>query len=232
MKRSVVRVANRVLAKFDAQITSTENIWDVHFRRWIEQARRTGKDPNEIGDAEWESDELMPALERWYLPLVTKGAKVIELGPGSGRLTRHLVAAGAQVTVVDRSEFVCDWIRSYLPGVVVLRSEGCRLPAPTGEADAFFAHGVFEHLLAEEAYWFLADGARVLKPGGRVVFNFDNIASPGGIDYLAATSTPDRRSKFRFHHPEAIAAIARRAGYADIQVETSDSRTAFALLTR
>jgi SAM-dependent methyltransferase len=234
IKRSAARHVNRVLARFGGEIvrTSTETRWDGQFRRWIQKAERAGTDPNDIGDRDWATDERASALGRWYLPLATPGQKIVELGPGTGRLTRHLVAAGADVTVVDRSAFVCEWIRAYLPGVDVQHTEGCHLPVPTRSADAFFAHGVFEHLLAEEAYWFLVEGVRVLKPAGKVVFNFDNVASVGGLEHLARTSSPDESSAFRFHHPAAIAALARKAGYTDVQIETSDSRVGFALLTR
>jgi predicted SAM-dependent methyltransferase len=133
--------------------------------------------------------------------------------------------------VVDRSEFVCEWMRSYLPGIDVRHSTGCYLPLLSQSMDAFCAHGVFEHLLAEEIYWFLLEGARVLRPGGKVVFNFDNVATAGGLDHLVENSSPNRVSAFRFHHPDAIAALARRAGFSDVRIETSESRNGFALLT-
>jgi len=231
-KRQIVTVVNRVLARFDAKVVRTQaDTWDHYFRRWIEDARVAGQDPNDIGDVEWASDGLSEALERWYLPLAAASADIVELGPGSGRLTRHLVAAGARVTVVDRSEFVCEWMRSYLPGIDVRHIVGCHLPLASESMDAFCAHGVFEHLLAEEIYWFLVEGARVLRPGGAAAFNFDNVATTGGLDHLVAHSSPDRVSVFRFHHPDAIAALARRAGFSDVRIETSESRNGFAHLT-
>jgi predicted SAM-dependent methyltransferase len=35
------------------------------------------------------------------------------------------------------------------------------------------AHGVVEHFELDELYWFLGEFARVLRPGGKVGFDFD-----------------------------------------------------------
>jgi SAM-dependent methyltransferase len=208
--------------------------WEQQFTRWIVQARATGADPNDIGDREWESDRLDDALHAHYVPLA-RGARVVELGPGSGRLTRHLVDIVEHLTLLDASEFVCHWIEEYLRGhdnYEVHHITGAEAPmVPDSSADAVFAHGVVEHLDPDQIYWFLRDFHRMLVPGGNVVFNFDNVTSCGGINHLAARSGPRWRSVFRFHAPAAIVALGEAAGF-DTEVDEFPDRIAFAVLTR
>jgi SAM-dependent methyltransferase len=206
--------------------------WDTAFRDWIATAEATGRDPNDVGDEKWATDELRMALDRWYLPAVEDATSILELGPGTGRLTRHIVDKGATVTAFDRSPFVCEWMRKYLPQVEMVQISECRLPVARGTADLFLAHGVFEHFLIEEIFWFLEDAARALRPGGRAIFNFDNVMSDGGLEHILGTSRPSQSSVFRFHHPDAVARIALAAAFSDVDLATSETRTAFAILTR
>jgi SAM-dependent methyltransferase len=208
--------------------------WEEQFTRWIAEARATGADPNDIGDREWGTDRLDHALHAYYIP-AAEGARVVELGPGTGRLTRHLIGIAEHLTLLDLSRFVCKWIDHYLTGhdnYEVQQIGGAEAPMiPSGSADAVFAHGVMEHLDLDQIYWFLREFHRILVPRGRVVFNFDNATSRGGIDHLATSSDPRRRSVFRFHAPAAIAALAEASGF-DVKVDEFPDRIAFALLTR
>jgi SAM-dependent methyltransferase len=208
--------------------------WEEQFTRWIEEARATGADPNDIGDREWGTDRLDHALHAYYIP-TARGARVVELGPGSGRLTRHLIGVTEHLTLLDLSGFVCKWIDEYLTGhdnYEVHQITGAEAPmVRSGSTDAVFAHGVMEHLDPDQIYWFLREFRRILVPRGRVVFNFDNATSRGGIDHLATSSGPQSRSVFRFHAPAAIAALAEASGF-DVKVDEFPDRIAFGLLTR
>ena len=55
---------------------------------------------------------------------------------------------------------------------------------PSAVADCAFAHGVFEHLDADEMLWFLTDMHRILKPGGIVAFNFDSLTESESVQRL------------------------------------------------
>jgi hypothetical protein len=92
------------------------------------------------------------------------------------------------------------------------------------------AHGVFEHLDLDTAFWFLEDSRRVLKQGGSVAFNFDNATTREGLAHLRTTSTPERPSLFRFHAPEAISAVAAAAGFSSTEIRQTKSRISFAIL--
>jgi len=208
--------------------------WEEQFTRWIAEARASGADPNDIGDREWGTDRLDHALEAYYLP-AARGARVVELGPGSGRLTRHLIGVVEHLTLLDLSDLVCGWIDEYLRGhdnYEVHRITGADAPmVPTNSANAVFAHGVMEHLDPDQIYWFFREFHRILVPGGRVVFNFDNATSQGGLEHLANSSGPRWRSVFRFHAPAAIVALAGASGF-EARVDEFPDRIAFGLLTR
>jgi SAM-dependent methyltransferase len=208
--------------------------WEEQFSQWIAEARAKGVDPNDIGDERWSTDHLDEALDAYYLP-AARGGRVVELGPGSGRLTRHLIDVVQHLTLLDLSDYVCRWIDEYLAGhdnYEVHRITGAEAPmVPTSSTDAVLANGVMEHLDADQIYWFFREFHRILVPGGRVIVNFDNATSRGGINHITESSGPQWRSVFRFHAPETIVALAEATGF-DAKVEEFPERIAFGLLTR
>jgi SAM-dependent methyltransferase len=211
----------------DSGLTS----WDEQFLRWITEAREQGIDPNDIGDHEWQTDLLDAALATHYLPHLSARSTVLELGPGTGRLTRHLVRHAARTIAVDKSPVVCDWIRSYLPDVAMHHIVDAAVPMmDDGSVDAVFAHGVMEHLELDELFWFVRDFTRVTRPGGAIVFNFDTPTTHGGMDHVRTTGSPASPSEFRFHAPEAISAVADAVG-CRCEISLNDTRIAFATLT-
>ena len=205
--------------------------WDHHFKRWARQGQEI-EDPNDIGDVDWATDLLTEGLERHYLRLLSPGAVIVELGPGSGRLSRHLIGHCKELIVVDNSPYVCKWIRKYLAGkgsFQVHQLDEHRLSTlADATVDAVIAHGVFEHLDIDETYWFLIEFARLLRSGGVCSFNFDTVATPDGIAALREYGGPGQRSVFRLHHPESIRCIAQAAGFQSIEIEETPSRIAFA----
>jgi SAM-dependent methyltransferase len=208
--------------------------WDRQFKHWIRQ--RDDVDPNDTGDSEWATDLLDEGLEQHYLRLLSPEAVIVELGPGSGRLSRHLIGHCKELVVVDDSPYVCKWMHKYLAGkgrFQVHRINGPLLPM-LGDAtvDAVVAHGVFEHLDLDESFWFLVEFARILRRGGGCSFNFDTVATPDGIAALREFGGPGWRSVFRLHHPESIRCVAQAAGFEAVDIKETSTRIAFADLIR
>jgi SAM-dependent methyltransferase len=92
---------------------------------------------------------------------------VVELGCGSGLLTRHLVDAGHRVVATDASPWMLELAAGWAPGVADLRR--LVLPAdPVPPADAVVSVGHVLNYLPDEASLFaaLAAAAGALRPGG------------------------------------------------------------------
>jgi ubiquinone/menaquinone biosynthesis C-methylase UbiE len=98
--------------------------------------------------------------------------RVLELGCGTGNLTRALLRHGATVTGVDQSAEMLAVAREKLAGAAELREMaaveiGDRF-AP-GAFDAVAASLVLSEMSPDERAYVLRAARRVLRPGGRLV---------------------------------------------------------------
>ncbi|TDD70466.1 class I SAM-dependent methyltransferase [Jiangella aurantiaca] len=108
--------------------------------------------------------------------------RVLDLGAGTGKLTRSLVSAGHDVVAVDPSEPMLARLRAALPDVDARAGSAERLPLDDATVDV---------VTAGQAYhWFdpasaLPEIARVLRHGGRLglVWNLRD-DSVGWVDEL------------------------------------------------
>ena len=103
--------------------------------------------------------------------------QVLDLGAGTGKLTRALVALGHDVIAVEPSPEMIAQLRRALPGVEALEGVAERIPVPDGRFDVVTAGQAFHWFDPERA---LPEIARVLRPGGTLglVWNLWNDASP------------------------------------------------------
>jgi ubiquinone/menaquinone biosynthesis C-methylase UbiE len=98
----------------------------------------------------------------------------LEIGAGTGYFTLNLTLAGliraAVATDISHGMLAAlsDSARSLGLEVRTVRSEAERLPFPDASFDLVFGHAVLHHLPDLEASF--AEFARVLRPGGTVVF--------------------------------------------------------------
>ncbi len=109
----------------------------------------------------------------WLLP---PGARrVLDLGAGTGKLTRLLVGRGLDVVAVEPSEGMRAEFARAVPGVPVLDGTAERIPLESGSVDAV--------LLAQAWHWVDVEPAsrevaRVLRAGGRLGLVW-NLRDPG-----------------------------------------------------
>lgn len=90
-------------------------------------------------------------------------ARVVDLGAGTGQLTRVALAAGFEVTPVEPDPGMRAALDAATPGVTALAGSAESIPLPDGAADAIVVGTAY--------HWFdpaKADPemARVLRPGG------------------------------------------------------------------
>lgn len=94
---------------------------------------------------------------------IETGADVVELGPGTGKLTGLLVQAGARVVAVEPVPEMRERLSEAVPGVAVVDATAEASTLPAGSADAVVAAQAFHWFRGEEA---LAEAHRLLRPGG------------------------------------------------------------------
>lgn len=112
-------------------------------------------------------DRTAPGILRLLEPVRARNGLVLEIGCGSGALTRHLVAAGHRVLATDASPAMLELTRASVPGAedvceVVLPDD----PLPRTDAVVSVGH-VLSYLSDEAAVErALVAIATALEPGG------------------------------------------------------------------
>lgn len=105
------------------------------------------------------------------LAAIAPGATVLDAGSGFGGTAQRIEASypGARVVGLDidaRQLATCRDLRPSAGGSLLwLRGDACRLPLATGTIDAVISIEVMWHLPSRAD--FIAEVARVLRPGGR-----------------------------------------------------------------
>jgi ubiquinone/menaquinone biosynthesis C-methylase UbiE len=130
-----------------------------------------------------------------------KPSRVLEVGGGEGELAERLIAElGVKVVAIDQSERMVEIQR--LKGIDARAGDVQNLPFADEEFDVALAAWMLYHVGDLDCA--LAELARVLRPGGRVV------AVTNGIDHLqelwdlARRATSTRRFTFRSENGEEV----------------------------
>lgn len=94
---------------------------------------------------------------------IAPGSRVLDLGSGTGKLTRLLVPSGADLVAVEPVAAMREQFRDAVPGIEVLDGTAEAIPLPDQSVAAV--------VVAQAFHWFDADCAlreisRVLRPGG------------------------------------------------------------------
>lgn len=98
------------------------------------------------------------------------GARILELGCGTGSFTRLLLERGARVTSIDGSARMIARARRRATGASFEQQDLRAFRAPTGlHFDVVFLAFVLHELPKQTRSELLARATRVLAPGGRVV---------------------------------------------------------------
>lgn len=137
-----------------------------------------GRARHEIFAFQQRLDRQAAASREFRAPLYARAGlpqagRVLDVGCGSGGVTRDLVAAAPRATVVamDLDPAMARQARTVLPETHVLRGDGCALPF----ADACFDVAVCNLVLMwnERPQALVAELARVVRPGGTVLASME-----------------------------------------------------------
>src|SRR5262249_33930052 len=145
-----------------------------------------------------------------------------ELGPGTGRFSRLILPRipRGELHLVDHSAWMVRFLISYFgasPNVKVYLGDGHSLPLANARGmDVVFIAGTIIALTLGTIDLYAAEFARVLKPGGAVIFDYLDPTTPGGLSFLRneGQRLPD---VYTYHAPEVIDRIFGDAGFTDFR---------------
>lgn len=109
---------------------------------------------------------------------IGEGGLALEIGVGTGRIARPVVAAGNRLVGVDISAEMLAEVEEKPPGLSLIQGDMHHLPLPDNTVDAVLA----VHVLHLAADWrrVIAEAARVLRPGG-VFIRGDDWVDPESV---------------------------------------------------
>lgn len=155
--------------------------------------------------------------------------RMVEIGCGAGRMLVHLAPAFERVDGVDIAPEMLEAAqRQGLPGNVHLTvGSGADLrPLEDASADLVLAREVFQHIPDRDVIAsYVAETARVLRPGGRAVLHFDTRAP--SLLRRALMVLPDRllpRKRRRYIRRYPVPADWARRLAADAGLDLIDER--------
>jgi ubiquinone/menaquinone biosynthesis C-methylase UbiE len=93
------------------------------------------------------------------------GARVLDLGAGTGKLARSLLERAAEVVAVEPLDAMRQRLESLLPRADARPGTAEAIPLPDASVDAAFAGEAFHWFATPEA---VAEIGRVVRPGGGV----------------------------------------------------------------
>lgn len=172
--------------------------------------RWSGWDWSERGEewtlsAEWKQGLVDEVLERW----IPGRSSVLEIGPGGGRWTEHLLARAARLTLVDVSERPLELCRERfaadLSRIAFVRSSGGDMPGVADRSvDAVWSFDVLVHVAPTDLASYLGEIARVLVPEGVAILHHSDGRNRGEQRSRAGWRAPMSRG--------LLAALARERG--------------------
>jgi len=102
-----------------------------------------------------------------------EGVKVLDVGCGTGFISRFVADLGGNVYSMDFSSIALNEARHYhRKKLTLIRADAIHLPFRSSIFDVVLANDIIEHL--DNEVRFLQEIYRVLVPGGRLILNTDN----------------------------------------------------------
>jgi ubiquinone/menaquinone biosynthesis C-methylase UbiE len=215
--------ANTVLAPFGYELMSTILTEGPEgFHEYLRASKKSGMDVND-----WEEQELawkpaLPILEQVVFPYLGSNSIACELGPGTGRFSRHIVRAipEGQLHLVDHSPWMVNFLRKYFQSderVLVHLGDGSSLPFTRDSwIDVVFSNGTLIALKLGVIYLYARDFFRVLRPGGRAIFDYIDPTTPEGWAHLES-QRKHFADVYTYHAPTVIDRVLASAGFEAVE---------------
>ncbi|MFF1793731.1 class I SAM-dependent methyltransferase [Kitasatospora sp. NPDC058263] len=164
-------------------------------------------------------DELFDALER-LAGRTLKGARVLDVGAGTGIATRLLAGRGADVIAVEPTPGMGAQFLTSSPGLPLVRGDGDDLPFHDGSADFVTYAQAFHWTHPERS---VPEAIRVLRPGGALATWWN--VKDSGVAWVAAMG--ERLAKAltgTYHGYGAVNEIVSHLAPHDLRIGTATLR--------
>lgn len=242
MRRVVQAVASRALRPLGLEVRAPgppppdARAWA--FPYLLDQARQRGMDVNDYEETLEGWEPAGPRFDALLAPHLGPSSRVCEIGPGTGRWSRHLVSRlpSGELHLVDHSPWLCDFLREYFradPRVHVHLNDGCHLdPLPDGAFDLVACIGGFVAMNLGVIMRYGQEMARVLRPGGAAVVDYIDVGRDEGWRWLEANCTSAEYAQiYTFHQRETVHRVFERTGL-QVDTETLGSWSTYLTLRR
>jgi SAM-dependent methyltransferase len=158
------------------------------------------------------TDEIRRRQEP-YVELLRAEGPVLDVGCGRGELLRLLRDAGVEARGVDADADMAAYARGE--GLDVRHEDlfEALAAAPDGSLGAITALQVVEHLPPAALVRFLTEAVRALRPGGLLVAETINPATPAALRHYFADLTHAQPLV-----PDTLELLARQAGFASTEI--------------
>ncbi|HKU58805.1 MAG TPA: class I SAM-dependent methyltransferase [Gaiellaceae bacterium] len=132
------------------------------------------------------------------LPL-DAAATVLDLGAGTGKLTRVLARRYANVIAVEPLDNMRAILETVVPAAEAHAGTAEAIPLPDTSVDAVFAAAAFHWFSNDDA---IAEMARVLRPGGVLALAWNESDKPVPLpqeftDYQDALADPEEKKRWK-----------------------------------
>ena len=188
----------------------------------------------------WTAEEFLAEGAAYFAPVRRQwehygmgSSHCLEIGAGSGRLTKQLLASFRRVTAVDVSPAQLANAQTLLGDdatrVTFAVVDRPAFPVADGSADGLFTAEVFQHLASfEPIEAYLRDGFRALASGGTACFQLPVMGmhpvNHARYALRAVRTTIERlvgRRKvmdYRFHRASRVLGALEKIGYVDCEL--------------
>lgn len=162
-------------------------------------------------------NEVFGPLQVWIdsnLDALSKDAKILEIGSGTGKDAKYIASKGYTMELTDASQGFIDYLRSEGLEARLLNA----IEDDLGENyDMIFADAVFLHFTEPELRLVLNKVHTALNPIGRLAFTLK-----AGEGEESTTRKMDAPRYFHFWLEEEISQILKETGFTEVTITTDE----------